>query len=227
MSDLVCRTLTTFPKEETPERQRSRFKASLYQSIRLLQRELDQIDAESPVLELDLPPNQIRMSDGMPYAKSRPYTPRIVLSYTLPGVGPLRHPCDTFDEWEDNVRAVALTLEHLRSIDRYGATTGRREQYRGFTALPPGQSVDDYMSPQDAALVLLTFDPTTAGLDESMRQQLAKMMLQSGPFGEQVAKRALAEVHPDRRPDDPNATRDFQRANRARELLRQAHGEPA
>jgi hypothetical protein len=46
-------------------------------------------------------------------------------------------PCDTFDDWQDNLRAIAKSLEALRMVDRYGVTRNN-EQYRGFTALGAG-----------------------------------------------------------------------------------------
>lgn len=58
----------------------------------------------------------------------------------------LRLPCDTFSYWKDNVRAVALALEALRKIDRYGVRTG--SQYAGFKALPAD---DVEMTPELAA----------------------------------------------------------------------------
>jgi hypothetical protein len=43
---------------------------------------------------------------------------------------------DTHERWEHNVRAIALTLELMRAVDRYGATQGR--QYAGFQQLTAG-----------------------------------------------------------------------------------------
>jgi hypothetical protein len=57
----------------------------------------------------------------------------VILSFTAK-VGALSYPCDTFTTWQDNVRAIALALEALRKVDRYGVTT-HGEQYRGFLAL--------------------------------------------------------------------------------------------
>jgi hypothetical protein len=37
---------------------------------------------------------------------------------------------DEYEDWQSNARAIALTLEALRAVDRYGATQGR--QYAGF-----------------------------------------------------------------------------------------------
>jgi hypothetical protein len=49
--------------------------------------------------------------------------------------GPLSYPCDRFQTWDDNLRAIALSLEHLRAVDRYGVTK-RGEQYQGWAQLP-------------------------------------------------------------------------------------------
>jgi hypothetical protein len=53
--------------------------------------------------------------------------------------GWLRYQCDTFEGgaegWQDNVRAIALGLEALRQVERYGITK-RGQQYAGWLALP-------------------------------------------------------------------------------------------
>jgi hypothetical protein len=41
--------------------------------------------------------------------------------------------------WQANVRAIALALEALRAVDRYGVTK-RGEQYQGWTALPAARA---------------------------------------------------------------------------------------
>lgn len=41
--------------------------------------------------------------------------------------------------WEDNLRAIALALEALRKVDRYGVTR-RGEQYTGWKQLTAGDS---------------------------------------------------------------------------------------
>jgi hypothetical protein len=43
---------------------------------------------------------------------------------------------DAYEDWQHNVRAIALTLEALRAVDRYGTTGGR--QYAGFRQLTAG-----------------------------------------------------------------------------------------
>jgi len=43
----------------------------------------------------------------------------------------LRNVCD--EDWRHNVRSIALGLEALRAVDRYGISR-RGEQYAGFRA---------------------------------------------------------------------------------------------
>lgn len=53
----------------------------------------------------------------------------------------LSYPCDSCDNWQHNVRSIALALQALRAVDRYGVTR-RAEQYRGWGKLPaPGEMI--------------------------------------------------------------------------------------
>lgn len=51
--------------------------------------------------------------------------------------GPMRSP------WQDNLRAVALGLEALRAVSRYGITSGIGEQYAGFLKMETSQASPD------------------------------------------------------------------------------------
>jgi hypothetical protein len=75
----------------------------------------------------------------------------VIVSFHSPK-GPLSFPCDTFDSWEDNLRAIALALEALRKVDRYGVTSNA-EQYKGFAQLPaPEKSgANGFKTPAEAA----------------------------------------------------------------------------
>lgn len=120
-------------------------------TLTLLKRELAHLDAQEVVIQLDLAERQIRQ-DGYPRADATPASPGVVVSFDSK-YGPLRYACDSYTRWEGNARAIALTLEHLRAVDRYGATkTG--EQYAGWKALPPGGSAEPTMSVQHAAVFL-------------------------------------------------------------------------
>ena len=47
-------------------------------------------------------------------------------------------PCDRWDRLQDNIRAVTLTINAIRGINRWGASESVAAAFRGFTALPAG-----------------------------------------------------------------------------------------
>jgi hypothetical protein len=102
-------------------------------TLRDLDRELRELSAKDVELLVAIAPDRFRL-DGRPRAGAAAEHPGIILSFTIPKVGAVSYPCDTFTRWEDNLRAIALALEALRKVDRYGVTK-RGEQYRGFLAL--------------------------------------------------------------------------------------------
>lgn len=126
-----------WPGENTRARKRSPFDATWMQTTSLLERELKQLRARQIVLQMAVTDDDIRQ-DGWIRATARPAHPGVILSMDS-RYGPLSYPCDTFHDWQDNVRAIALALEALRKVDRYGVTK-RGEQYTGWKALPPGDN---------------------------------------------------------------------------------------
>lgn len=115
------------------ERRRSPFRATLARTLDHLEWELRQLEAVFPVvLEAGYQSHEIRL-DGRPRAGASPRDPAVVISFESQ-LGPLRYACDAFDEHAANLRAIGLTLEHLRAVDRYGVTK-RGEQYSGWLQL--------------------------------------------------------------------------------------------
>ncbi len=49
---------------------------------------------------------------------------------------PMCFACDQFETVRENIRAIALTIESIRAIERYGASDMMERAFRGFTALP-------------------------------------------------------------------------------------------
>lgn len=121
------------------------FKADWATTRKELARELDSLDATDAVLEIAVQPHHIRKDGTLrsDVPKSLPH-PGVRLSFQTASLGLMSFTCDTYEaryfgqmaDWQANVRAIVLTLEALRAVDRYGATQG--EQYAGFAALPPG-----------------------------------------------------------------------------------------
>lgn len=136
--DYTFRPVHEWPGAFTKGRKHGQFRASYQQTLDLLEKELSHLNARNVVIQVALEPGDIRM-DGRPRSNAKkPAHPGVIVSCDTKQ-GPLMFPCDTYWEWKDNLRAIALSLEALRSVDRYGVTK-RGEQYKGWSQLPPASS---------------------------------------------------------------------------------------
>lgn len=115
-------------------RKRAPFKAKWATTVVGLARELKALRAKSINLHIAVPEHRIVQDGTRPHADARADHPGVVLAFDSKH-GPLHYSVDTFTHWQDNVRAIVLTLENLRAIERYG-TVKQNQQYRGFRALP-------------------------------------------------------------------------------------------
>lgn len=163
---------------------RSPFDSSWSATLQLLERELKHLRASNVIVEVDTLPGSIRL-DGQLYANAKVSSPAIRLHFDTPD-GHLNFPTDAFNTWQDNIRAIALGLEALRKIERYGMGRGD-EQYRGFLALEAGSGATALggMTSEVASAVLTKH----AGISPAEWRELDHMV---------VYKRARAAVHPDR-----------------------------
>jgi hypothetical protein len=147
----TVRPWRAWPGQMTVEPRNAPFKASWSKTIALLARELYQIGARDVIVELNVNERDIR-NDGWIRSTARPITQGVIISFTSKKTGgAVRFPCDAFDDWQDNVRAIALGLEALRKVDRYGITQ-RHEQFAGYRALP--STTGTTMSVQAARAVI-------------------------------------------------------------------------
>lgn len=139
MIAVTFRPMALWPHPETPaSRRRSRwtFKAPWSSTLDLLDRELRYLRASNAVIGAGFREVDIRL-DGWPRSSARePSFPGIELSFDSPH-GRLVYATDACERWEHNVRSIALGLEALRAVDRFGITR-RGEQYAGWKALPAG-----------------------------------------------------------------------------------------
>lgn len=131
------------------------------------------------VLQIAMREQDFRI-DGMPRARAVPRHPGVILSIESRH-GALSYPCDRFDRWQDNVRAIALGLEALRKVDRYGITK-RGEQYTGWRAIESAAS-PSFRSADEAERVLRL----VARIDDDRKATLPT-----------VIRAARANAHPDR-----------------------------
>lgn len=131
-----------WPKKPTPSWQRrsSQFRSGYNDTLSLLEAELGKVNGKDILIQLYMEPKDIR-GDGWPRAGRRPKEPGVILTFRRQQET-VSMPCDRFVDWEDNLRAIALSLQALRAVDRYGVTTSG-EQYRGFVALPAASELVD------------------------------------------------------------------------------------
>lgn len=79
--------------------------------------------------------------DGTPLAQQdRDMDPGAVVSFRL-GNRPFVFPCDRYTHLEQNLAAIAATIEAKRAIERHGVSTLERE-FEGYKALPPGSVIE-------------------------------------------------------------------------------------
>jgi len=174
-----------------------------------IERELQALAAENVVLQMAIQDRDIRR-DGWIRANARPGHPGVILTFESIH-GPLSYPCDTFDDWQANVRAIALALEALRKVDRYGVTR-RGEQYAGWKQLPPPGASSATMTACIAAELLADAE----GLDGDPED------LMDHPEAVRLTYRTAAKnTHPDRHGGD---TRRFQLLQEAKAVLDAHHG---
>ncbi|MFO0940114.1 MAG: hypothetical protein U0930_05040 [Pirellulales bacterium] len=178
------RKLEVTPKARA--RQKSRFKSSFSETVDALERELKFLRAQNVVIQADIEQRDIRI-DGMLRADARPKSPAVAISFDSKH-GPLMYPCDQFDHWQDNIRAIALSLEALRTVDRYGVTK-KAEQYQGWAKLPLPEA-DDYQlsGVEDAQKLILDVIRIT-------RPDAAVQF--SEPYLSNAIREAKRNAHPD------------------------------
>lgn len=130
--------MPVWPHPATPNR-RSRwtFKAGWQDTLNLLEYELDRLNGREVVIGGGWREQDIRL-DGLPRSDARePAFPGVEISFEIKGGRRLAYATDVCQTWQHNVRSIALGLEALRAVDRFGITR-HGEQYAGFAQLTAG-----------------------------------------------------------------------------------------
>ncbi|WP_439030255.1 molecular chaperone DnaJ [Gordonia terrae] len=187
---MTLRPIEHWPRKLTANRERSPFSAPWSATLELLERELSHLSSDPrrfvapSVLQIAMREQDFRL-DGMPRANARPEHPGVILSVESHARGSLSFPCDKYLTWQDNLRAIALSLEALRRVDRYG-TTPNAEQYTGWKQLPGGGGAGA-PSTADSEMVILSYADLPIG--------------ETATLGH-AYRRARANSHPDRHGGD-------------------------
>lgn len=122
-----------------PEQQRrpATYRVGYSRTLDDLEHEIELLGGSEVIIGAVVSERDLRM-DGQLRLDARLGHPGIELSFEVPDGRRLTFHTDVHDAWRDNLRAIALGLESLRAVQRYGITTGLGEQYAGFAALTAG-----------------------------------------------------------------------------------------
>ncbi len=140
--NVTFRPLPRWPYPEQPHRP-ALFKAGYADTLEKLEYEIDRLDGSEVIIGIVTDSSMIRM-DGKPYERMRTNHAGVEVSFEVPDGRRLVFHTDVHsgygNSWQDNLRAIALGLESLRAVSRYGITTGIGEQYAGFLRLETSQA---------------------------------------------------------------------------------------
>lgn len=171
------------PRKQFPER--SRFvERSIDAATRVLSEELRRLGASNMVLSTNL---RLR-NDGFPRSNQAQPSDRGVAVYFSYKKQPMCFACDRWDRIQDNIYAIAMTIEALRGIERWGSGSMVEQAFTGFVALPAPRSANDPWG-------LLGIRPgaTEAEIDAAYREK-AKKAHPDAPGGSVEAMQALNEA---------------------------------
>jgi len=207
MTVITWRPLSTWPgaQRSDSDRLHGKFKVSLDTILwrvdeGSLRYELNRLGVDVAVIEVDCPPSGFARS-GEPHM-DRIASPGVVLSFTHPERGPIRIGADLYRDYRDNLRALGLSLEALRAVNRHGIA-GHGEQYTGFARLGAGDQKPEGMTIAEAAIALVPegWSP--------------EMLIHDKDLAKMAAERARNNSHPDR----GGSKERFQQVEEARRVL--------
>jgi hypothetical protein len=194
-------------RENFKMRRDATFRSTYPQTLDLLESELAKLRAKDIVIQVEGLTLEYIRNDGWPKSgnwKNGYGGPGVIVSFES-SKGTISMPCDKFRDWQDNLRAIAKSLEALRMVDRYGVTRGN-EQYRGWTQIGNGNGKMDREQAERYLAALLETDLSA---------------IRGNPAKESI-RLARSKYHPDRGRDDADKKERhdiFLRIGQAEEVL--------
>jgi hypothetical protein len=127
----------TQPRTDAGRRVHARFKVEIADTLDDLMRELDLLHTRDVVVS-----SMVALKrNGLPYANSpEPLDPGVAVYFDRRAGDtwkPFVIACDHYTKFRWNLRAIAMTVEALRTIARHGASSMLEQAFTGFAALPP------------------------------------------------------------------------------------------
>lgn len=131
---------TGWPRTAAGARRYGNFQMHGSRTRSLLLRELSLLRAT----DVAVSSNVAIRRDGLPYAnQSRPDDPGVVLYFKRKGQE-IAIPCDRWATVDKNLRAIGMTVEAIRGLERWGTDQIVNAAFQGFTALPERVIVTPY-----------------------------------------------------------------------------------
>lgn len=113
-----------WPKTELIRKEDARFKTTLSAALSMLKDEVCLLGGKNLVL-----------SSNYTLGVKNPKESGVVAYFDYENQ-PVAIPCDRWRRVEHNVKAIALTVEAMRGMDRWGAKAMIKAMFQGFKALP-------------------------------------------------------------------------------------------
>lgn len=212
LPDLNYKPIGQWPGTLTVNREHSRFDTPWGKTLSLLTREIEHLGGEHIVFQIAVPEGCIRLDGGIKAGSRDPEHPGVIISFDS-NHGPLAYFTDLYREFQDNVRAIALALEALRTVDRYGVNKGA--QYTGYKRLPPAGATTT------GRKGITTVEEAAAFIEKHYPGVTARQILEFPPIFETGYRQAARKLHPQAGPGNEEAWIDLQEAAA---LLRKKHG---
>lgn len=189
----------TRPATPKTQRKHGNFRTSYTRTLDKLQYELEKIGATEILFECSFHANQIRL-DGWPKANQSPEYNGIAVSFNHPEVGRVEYVTDRYFLWQDNLHAIALTLEALRGVERWGVVASG-QQYTGFKAITSGNGEGKRGAASWIAR-LVAGEPLSGDVSNGASVKLYRDVLLEEASAENESKRSIIKAarkkaHPD------------------------------
>jgi hypothetical protein len=110
----------------------ARFMTGLGRAIDNVRRQVELLGGQRLVISSNLPLRR----DGFPMARGGYIGDKGVAVYFDLKKKPMCFACDRWDKVEDNMQAIAKTIEALRGVERWGSGQMVEQAFTGFVALP-------------------------------------------------------------------------------------------
>lgn len=122
-------------------RRSAAFKVDFDKAVSELGWEIERLGGRYPVLSTNI---ELTLDGRMRRDRSAPADPGVAVYFELKGKQQV-FACDTFYAVKDNIRAIGLTIEAFRAIERHGASAMLERALSAFEALPAPKTCWDIL----------------------------------------------------------------------------------